>query len=524
MIRNLTQKFVSQKIAGASAAGVIAAAAWVLPGVSFAQAELNPAIQAYNVGQYDRAAVYLHDFISQSGADANRAKAEFYLGQTLEKMGLNQSALYFYGNILKEGPAHPFYVQAAEGIVDVAEKLQDDVIVPSLFDKEYNDEFTRLRPEYLQKINYLVGMQSYRAGRLEDAEAFLGTVPPDNAYYARARYLLGIVSIAQGQQSGNLEQFSQTALGYFNEVLQLRSTVNLKYLELNDLRDLSRLGMARTYYGLGDYGNAVKYYEDVPRFSRYWDQALFENGWARFFNDDFGGALGTLQALHAPQFAGAFQPESWTLKSTIYYSACLYDEAKEALDRYRTNYSAVIGGIQPLLDEGREFSYFHALVSKPEQRNKLPRSVYNYLAANKRVRGFNAYIRSLGNEKKTVMASAPLKNTALQAELIQVIDQQRNILENVTGKFIQGRLVDAVNMVKHFDGQAQIIRFETTKAEKEALDRGANLQETLASITLERPVIPAEDWEYWNFQGEFWIDEIGYYQFTLRNACPQQEE
>ena len=37
---------------------------------------------------------------------------------------------------------------------------------------------------------------------------------------------------------------------------------------------------------------------------RYWDQALFENGFARFQNDDFGGALGSLQALHAPQFAG----------------------------------------------------------------------------------------------------------------------------------------------------------------------------------------------------------------------------
>src|SRR5690606_20109321 len=147
----------------------------------------------------------LHDFIAQSGATADRAKAEFYLGQTLEKMGLAQSALYTYANILKEGPAHPFYVQAVEGIVDVSETLDDDLFVPSLFDKEYNDEFQRLRPEYLQKINYMVGMVSYRAGRLEDAEMFLGVVPAESSYYARARYLLGIVAIARGQQSGDLE-------------------------------------------------------------------------------------------------------------------------------------------------------------------------------------------------------------------------------------------------------------------------------------------------------------------------------
>lgn len=525
MIRNLNIKNAGRKFAGAAAAGVLAAAALGAPGIALAQAELTPAIQAYNVGQYDRAAVYLHEFIANNGADANRAKAEFYLGQTLEKMGLHQSALYFYGNILKEGPAHPFYVQAAEGIVDVSESLDDDVIVPSLFDKEYNDEFTRLRPEYLQKINYMVGLQSYRAGRLEDAEAFLGTVPADNSYYGRARYLLGIVSIAKGQkQGGNLEQESQAALGYFNEVLSLKSTPKVKYVELTELRDLSRLGMARTYYGLGDFASAVKFYEEVPRFSPYWDQALFENGWARFFNDDYGGALGTLQALHAPQFAGAFQPESWTLKSTIYYQACLYQEAKDALDIYKQNYSTITARVQPLLDEGHELSFYYGLVSKADQRSKLPRSVYNYLAANKRVRGFSRYISSLDREKKAVLAAGPFKNTAIQGELLQVIDQQRNILENVAGKFIRSRLAESAAVIKHFDGQAQIIKFETTKAEKEALEKGVGTDPALAHVTLDRPVIPAEDWEYWNFQGEFWIDEIGYYQFTLRNACAKQGE
>ncbi|WP_373048451.1 tetratricopeptide repeat protein [Vulgatibacter sp.] len=504
--------------------GVLVAAALAVPSIAIAQADLTPAIQAYNAGQFDRAAAYMHDFIAQSGATAERAKAEFYLGQTLEKMGLYQSALYTYANILKEGPAHPHYVQAVEGIVDVSEALDDDLFVPSLFDKEYNDEFQRLRPEYLQKVNYMVGMVSYRAGRLEDAEAFLGVVPPENSYYARARYLLGIVSIAKGQQGGNLEGASQEALGYFNEVLSLQNSLKLTYLELNDLRDLSRLGMARTYYGLGDYANAVKFYEAVPRFSPHWDQALFENGWARFFNDDYGGALGTLQALHAPQFEGAFAPESWTLKSTIYYTACLYDEAKDALGKYTQNYTTVPARVQPLLDEGREFAYYWGLISQASQRTKLPRAVYNYLAGNKRVSGFQRYINQLESEKSKLMASGPLKNSALQAEMIQVIDQQKNILENVAGKFIRARLEDAVATIRHFDAQAEIIKFETAKAEKERLERGAEFEARLASQTLERPVIPAEDYEYWNFQNEFWLDEIGYYQFTLKNACAQPEQ
>ena len=42
----------------------------------------------------------------------------------------------------------------------------------------------------------------------------------------------------------------------------------------------------------------------------------------------------------------------------------------------------------------------------------------------------------------------------------------------------------------------------------------------LKKQTLYRPQMPAENWNYWKFQGEFWRDEIGYYQYTLKKGCP----
>lgn len=489
------------------------------PGAALAQAELNPAIRAYNEGQYDRAAVFLYDFITEHPADANRAKAEFYLGQTLEKGRFYQSALFYYGSIVNEGPQHPYYVQAAEALIDVAEALDDDLIIPSLLNKEYNEEFQKLRPEYLHKVNYLVGMVSHRAGQLGDATAFLQVVPPESPYYARARYLLGIVTIQGGQVSGDLENASKEAMAYFKEVLDLPEIGRVRYTELKDLKDLARLGVARSLYGLGEYEEAVKYYEAVPRFSEYWDEALFENGWARFQNEDLGGALGSLQALHAPQFAGAFQPESWILKATIYYVACLYDEAKDALDTFGRNYGEMKNRVQPLLESNRELSWYYQLVNDAKLRNQLPRAVYNYIGTNKRVRGFQKYIGSLAAERRAVSSNAVFKGSTVQADLLQVIDQQKNILENVAGKFIQGRLKDVADQIAGFESQAEIIRFETAKGEKERLEKNAAFKQTLAAQKLYRPAIPAEDWEYWKFDGEFWIDEIGYYQFTLKSGC-----
>src|SRR5262249_33885338 len=80
-----------------------------------------------------------------------------------------------------------------------------------------------------------------------------------------------------------------------------------KQQDLATVRELALMGKGRLLYAQKRYEEAVKTYEAVPRFSRYWDQALFELGFARFRAEDYGGALGSVQALPAPQLEDGFQ-------------------------------------------------------------------------------------------------------------------------------------------------------------------------------------------------------------------------
>jgi hypothetical protein len=105
------------------------------------------------------------------------------------------------------------------------------------------------------------------------------------------------------------------------------------------------------------------------------------------------------------------------------------------------------------------------------------------------------------------------------AELQQAIDQQRQVLVQVTGKFVKDRLQGIVSDIAGFQGQVEIIRFETLKKEKEILESNTNVAERLKQQKLYHPANPGENWDYWSFQGEFWIDEIGYYQYTLKSGC-----
>lgn len=474
----------------------------------------NKAVQAYNEGDYETAAFLFADLADNATSEEIRLRSEYYLAQSFFKRGLYDAALRQYSFVVKAGPNHPHYLRSIEGIVNVSEVLHEDFITGTLLDKEYNDEFAKLPIEVLNKINYIVGIVSYRKNKRDEAMSFFASVPPDSTYFARARYMQGILAARNGD--------FQKAFEAFADVIKLANTEKLAYTDLESIRHLALLGTARTHYGMGRYADAVKYYEQIPRFSEFWDEALFENGWARFQNDDYGGALGSLQALHAPQFAGSFQPESWILKATVYYYSCLFDDAKGALDGFEKIYLPINETLKPLLDGDKGNDFYHALLD--DKSSQLPRSVKNYLLANKRLVQFKAYADQLDRERAIIESAAVWKGSRLQGELLGEIEQSKDLAVQLTGSFVKRRLDDAAKTIVGFDGQKEIIKFEVAKAETDLLERRLDQKGHLAEQAIYRPAMPGTNWEYWQFQGEFWLDEIGYYQYTLKSGCMKREE
>lgn len=488
-----------------------------LPALAQESPELQGAADAYTSGDYEHAAARYYSVIESTGDEQDRQKSEYYLGASLFRLHLYQSALYYWSGILKSGTKHRYYAKAAEGLVDIAEAIDDDLIVPSLLNKEYNDAFSKLSPDYLHKVNFIIGEVSYRGGKLQDAKDFLsenGAVPKDSSYFARAQYLLGVMAGTSKSPEGQAE-----AQKRFERVRTLQEGGAIHYADLADLKELATLGLARVEYGLGHYARAVELYDSIPRFSEYWDQALFENGWARFMNDDPGGGLGSLEALHAPQFAGSFQPESWILKATIYHYSCLYDEVNRALASFDTIYKPMKDRIDALTRAEHEYAWYFKILSGDE----IPRPVKNLLLGNKRLQGFISYIRQLDDERQRVDETRAFRESKLHDELLQVIDQQRAILVSVAGNFVKKRMEDAAKQIEGFDATAEIIRLENSSREKEAFEMNFDRAAALKKLHLYRPASPGPTYEYWKFDGEFWIDEIGYYEYTLKKPAECKE-
>ena len=471
---------------------------------------LNHAIENYNDGKNRPAAIGFYQVEEGSTVQDNRFKAEYYLAQSLNKLGLGFSSFFYYGQIIKAGPTHPYYFKAIEGALAVTEAYHDEVLGPNVLNKAYNDRFGQLPPEVLSKINYYIALLGYRAGRYGEAAQFLQGVPPESSAYAQAQYLSGLLA----QRSD-----PERAVKIFRSILNLEGA---KYRELAELKETAHLALGRTFYAMQKYDQSVAEYEKLPRFSRHWDEALFEGAYADLLNEDAGSALGKLHSLHSPHLSDEFAPESLNLAAIIYHQNCLFPQVRATVIRFNHDYVPMRDEMKKILDSNPPVEAFWKLVAPGADAPNglaLPSAVQHHLQKNERVGSMISYLVTLDNEAAAIRADKELAASALGADLTDLIGKQKVLVAQVAGKFIKGRLGDLAHLIDVLDGDKEIIGFETTKGEKEFLEQNVNVRGLLASQKLYRPEMPESGHEYWQFDGEYWPDEIGYYKYTLKNAC-----
>src|SRR6267142_159809 len=477
--------------------------------VSAAAAAQDPALanamQDFNAGRNARAAAGFREAAgSASGGD--RATAELYEAQSLERLGLPFSAFLQYARIVQQGPAHPYWLKAMEGAAREAGELHDDVLAPHFFEKAWNEQVSALPKEPQARVNASLALLAYRAGRYDAAAGFAARVPADTQSWPEARYVAGL--LAQRAEPAR-------AVPIFTELAAMQNASR-------ELRELAMLALGRTLYGLRRYAEAGAAYARLPRFSRHWDEALFEGAYADLRNGDPGGALGRLHSLRSPHLSDEFAPESLSLTAIIFHQRCLYPEVRAALAQFDREYLPMRDQVKKLLALDLPAEEHWRMLAAGDPR--LPPAVQHHLQKNERVASFRAHLAALDREAARIRSDGSLAGTALGDDLLDGIAQQKQLIAQLAGRFARGRLLDMARLVDVVEGDKELIAFETLKGEKEMLEERYDASARLASQTLRRPDLPPAGHEYWPFDGEYWPDEIGYYRYTLKDACPRRQE
>ena len=468
-------------------------------------AGLGSAMQDFNAGRNARAAIGFRRALDTT-AEADLAQAEYFLAQSLERLGLEFGAFFHYAAIVRDRPSHPYWLKAVDGAALAASQLRDDVVAPNLFEKIYGDRIDGVAPERLAAIRTSLALLAWRAGRYEDAARLVRLVPDSSAASPQARYLTGLL-----QQRTDPEKAVET----FRALAALPRAGS-------ELRELSLIALGRTLYGLHRYPEASAAYEKLPRFSRHWDEALFEGAYADLQKGDPGAALGKLHSLHSPHLRDEFVPESLNLAAILYQQRCLYPQVRSTIAQFDREYLPMRDQMKSILQADLPLGEYWRMLSAGDSR--LPPAVQHQLQKNERVSAMRAYLEQLDREAARVRAEPGLAGSALKDELLDAIAPQKELSAQLAGKFVQGRLADMVRLIDVLQGDRELIAFETTKGEKEMLETRFDADAQLASQRLFRPAIPPKGHEYWPFDGEYWPDEIGFYRYTVKDACPAGRE
>ena len=448
------------------------------------------------------AAIDFHKAL-RGGEAREREEAEVFLARALARLGLPAAASAYYLRAVDRGPGGPFYARAVEGAVAADAEL-GGALAPAL-ERVPAATAAQLSPETAARLRTSLALAAYRAGRTAEAVGLLEHVPTGSPAYARAQYLAGLS--AQRSDPGK-------ALQIFRALAALEVE---KESDAAEVKQLAQLAVGRTLYALGRYRDASAAYSAVPRFSRHWAEALFEGAYADLRGGDPGAALGKLHSLRSPQLFSEFAPEAENLAAIIYHQHCLWPQVREAMGLFSARYAPMRDQVKALLAKNLSAD---ELAAAAVAGDALPPAVRGRVRRDERIEATLGYLRRVQAERRRVEADAELMRSALGPELLDLLGKEQARAAATAGERIRSRLAELVRLVDRLGSENEIVAFETLKGEKEFLEERVDPQAILAAQKLYRPPVPERGHEYWQFDGEYWPDEIGYYRYTVKDSCP----
>lgn len=486
-----------------------------------------------------------HQFLTQFGDILDVSSNEFYMatwckGRAYHDLGIHYGAAPLLYDVVKMGFDGPQFADAFRALVISADAI--GFYSPGMADS-LRSTYIDPAPQDLQdEFHYFAGkvfMETVKDTPDKDkayrsAISELELVREESPLRPKALYAMAVM-----QASDQLKQLKTGVQNFQNTILLSEQRDSEDY---RDVTELSYMALARIAYEVGNYDGALYYYQKVDRFSSRYPQALFESAWTYFLKNDHRRALGTFHSLHSPYYNDYYFPDLWLLEATVYLNLCRYDEAKGALQFFTDVYINRLPQLQQFNNNPAAIEnpaiFYDAIanyytqksggeVTTPSDAPQLPALFLEAVLAN--VSFYNTFksVEELRREMEVLKTRV--------ADLGEVGQQLMTQMEATR----DGKLLDAGIRTRTLLGEieAQLserdatgteISIDIDLAEKDLIETCLQLRaqgkECEFSVNEEAVLfLVADDWQYWPFENEYWVDEVGAYKSYLSDRCGQVE-
>ncbi|HWB75120.1 MAG TPA: hypothetical protein VG755_09190 [Nannocystaceae bacterium] len=512
----------------------------------------------YKAEDYEAAAIQFHK-IATNEIPGDQPRAQFWLGKTLYKLKFYSASLSIFDEIVQAGPAHPFHKLTLPWLASLARELPEGAEVLQKIGRykptDLEDEaFDEVRDE----LYYLLGRYYYDKGDLPQGIALLDQVPNQSDYYIRAQFFLGVA---------HTRNFAgEPAVAAFKNVLRRaielrqaeekkrksarkkkvkveggkkkkkrgsrkdRTETELTYLEeMRQYEHMASFGLANIFYMVGKFETAIKYLDKIPVESPYYLRAVHAAAWAEFrrvevddtnANGYYQRALGYVHTLNAPFFEEYLYPDGIKIKAVTYYFNCRYDSAKRSVDEFNRKYPKAMEDLQGILNDAPEdfklYETARKILDDNSSLDPFVEQVARIALSDKSLSKYFDYVDELEREQQQLddMSSA-FKSASIGERVTEDLDLALSAAREATGKESRERLTGEIREIKELNKEMIKVEYEILEKRKQQGALEAN------PVKPQRAKVDGEH-ENYNYNGEYWQDELGYYRYKITSLCKNE--
>ncbi len=459
----------------------------------------------------DRLAALQEVLDDESLAD-DHAEAWARAANTMRAAGQDEAALLAFGKAFEAGHASG---EDAVSAVEIADDIGDHAVVAGPIGILEAGSARKLVKEIdkaadkdaRSHVAYVVAREMLRDDRLGPAIDWLKRVDGESPDFADAEGLRGVVLAQQGKNEKALVplQTAKALMTQRDERFQQKTLLNL----------------ARAYYGTRNWGQAIYHYKQIPRDSEYWPEAHFEQAWAHFMGADMPGALGLLHTHGSPFFESLWFPEADMLRAQALFLLCKFDSAVVEIDRFENRYLPLSEEMDAAIAQLDDEKAFDDLVTFLDGGDpELPALVLRTYRNEDRIAEARAAIDRYESASTGVSGLGDLDDTARgwledraeslrEREGARILARAKSERERL-GDWLTGLELSRIDIL-----QLKADLYTKAAATGEIEDVTADRIGKLRNLSKAR----GSGWQVWPYQGEYWADELGWYQVDTRSSC-----
>ena len=451
-----------------------------------------------------------------------RLVARYYLARAFFQLELYDVASLYAYQVVKY--KNRYRNAALKVLLRSFEKTYNDTVVNRLA-RAMRDGSFKLSKRQSSDIYFFLGHRLLYSRKLDEAEKFLRRVYQGSSYFYHALYDRALYYV----EKGNLSR----AKTLFAQFLSLKQDSEVT----DTMRVTALMSMGRIHYQTKEWKKALSYYSQVPRDSPFWHDSLFESTWVLFRGHRLRSTLSNLHSLQSDYYEHFYLPESFLLRSLVYLYICRYEEMEKVIQAYDKTYNTLLARARQVVSSSILPSAFYndILIVRDIKREgedksdklrnlRIPYVLMKHLLNESEIQGALKHLDAISEQKERWgRLPSSWKRSSVGRSSWNMLQRSLNKGGKRLAFWIRGHLNRRIRELESLDVQMNLVRYEMINQKKAKYKQSLVISNEESDKQIDSGVsygaFLQNGYDYWPFQGEYWLDEVGNYYYLGRGQC-----